>query len=256
MFLINYPRELFQVLASGVRYAEIGVYKGSYARGVKRYSPREMYLIDPWVAPSYESLIPDDHLGNAVDTFQSAVSEYYKGGLQSALEEAYPQVQAEFGSLANCTIIRKRSAEAAPDFPDSSLDVIYIDANHRYDFVLADLERWNNKLSDGGYIILNDCYVSPAGKEQHMSVLEAVSTFTKLTNWIAVAAINQDFGDVVLTRRQNIEPAKQFLLQLLISNNIQFVELPSTLIHCMHHKTVSWMVNGKVVSREYMSFGE
>lgn len=256
MLLINYSREIFQPLASGIRYAEIGVYKGLYAKGVKRYAPKEMYLIDPWKAPPPEALIPLDFVGDAAGSLENAISGYYVGGIEKALEEAYPQVLAEFGDMLNCKIIRKSSADAYQDFEDGSLDVIYVDGNHRYDYVLADLERWSSKASAGGYLILNDCYVSPIGKKQHMSVLEAVSTFTKLTDWVVAAGVNQDYTDLVLTRRQNAQNAKNVLLALLMTNDVKFVELPSTLIHCMCHRTATWVQDGQTFSREYMSFGD
>jgi len=256
VLLINYSRKIFQPLAAGVRYAEIGVYRGLYAQGVKRFSPKEMYLIDPWKAPSLETLIPQDYVGNALDSFNDAVSGYYAGGFEKAVEDAYPEVLAEFGNMPNCKIIRKTSVEAYTDFEDGSLDVIYIDGNHRYDYFLADLERWSSKASIGGYLILNDCYVSAIGKKQHISVLEAVSTFTKLTDWIVVAGVNQDYTDLVLTRQPNANRAKEVLTTLLMVNNVQFIEIPSSLVHGMQHRSATWVKDGQRFSREYMSFGE
>jgi len=256
MLLINYTREIFQVLASGARYAEIGVYKGLYATGVRRYNPKEMFLVDPWRAPPMEDLIPADYVGDPVGSLRDATAGYYVGGIAHALEQAYSEVLAQFGGLKNCAIIRKTSAEASETFADSTLDVIYLDGNHRYDYVLADLERWSGKVSPGGYLILNDCYVSQIAKKQHMSVLEAVSTFTKLTDWVCVGAVNQDYTDLVLTRRENAQVAKLVLSNLLMQNNIQFIELPSALVHCMRHRSMGWELEGKEFKREYLSFGE
>jgi hypothetical protein len=255
MLIINHTREVFQPLATHARYAEVGVFKGMYAKGVKRYKPREMYLIDPWTPAPIENLIPADYLGDPVQTLEGAISEYYSGGMEKALELAYREVVQEFGSDENCRIIRKTSSEAYSDFPAGTLDVIYIDGNHRYDYVLADLERWSPKVDRGGYIILNDCYVSPIGKLQHMSVLEAVSTFIKLTEWRVVAAVNQDYTDVVLTRTENLETAKASMIALLLNNSIKFIELPASLIHCMHHRKGEWIKDGKRHIGEYMSFG-
>jgi len=44
------------------------------------------------------------------------------------------------------------SVEAAARFPDGSLDVVWIDADHSYDAVKADLEAWWPKLKVGGWM--------------------------------------------------------------------------------------------------------
>lgn len=44
------------------------------------------------------------------------------------------------------------SIEAAETFADASVDFIWIDADHRYDAVKADLAAWTPKLKPGGII--------------------------------------------------------------------------------------------------------
>jgi Methyltransferase domain len=48
------------------------------------------------------------------------------------------------------------SEQAAPLFPDQSLDFVYIDANHAYAFVLADMKRWAPKVRPGGLLCGHD----------------------------------------------------------------------------------------------------
>ena len=53
-------------------------------------------------------------------------------------------------------MIRCLSKNAVKLFKDESLDFVYIDANHAYDFVKEDLEMWWPKIKKGGYICGHD----------------------------------------------------------------------------------------------------
>lgn len=46
----------------------------------------------------------------------------------------------------------KDSVAAANDFSDGSLDFVYIDANHSYQFVKRDIDAWCPKVRKGGII--------------------------------------------------------------------------------------------------------
>lgn len=51
---------------------------------------------------------------------------------------------------------RMLSTEAAHLYPDDSIDLVYIDANHVYDDVLADIAAWLPKVRPGGVIAGHD----------------------------------------------------------------------------------------------------
>ena len=53
-------------------------------------------------------------------------------------------------------IIRDFSAEAANSFEDGSIDWIYVDGDHSYEFVKQDLNLWWPKISTGGTICGDD----------------------------------------------------------------------------------------------------
>ena len=65
------------------------------------------------------------------------------------------------------------SEEAAPQIPDWSLDFIYIDGNHRFDFAMLDLILWARKVRQGGIIAGHDYYRFRDG-----GVVPAVDVFT------------------------------------------------------------------------------
>jgi predicted O-methyltransferase YrrM len=56
----------------------------------------------------------------------------------------------------NIIKIKKTSIEAAKDFEDNSLDAVYIDGEHLYDYIRADVQAWKDKIKDGGILCGHD----------------------------------------------------------------------------------------------------
>lgn len=79
-------------------------------------------------------------------------------------------------------IIYGRTPEQSVFFEDNYFDFIYIDANHTYDGVKADLEAWWPKLKDGGMFCGDDYthLVNPG--EGKYGVVEAVNEFVEKYN--------------------------------------------------------------------------
>jgi len=73
----------------------------------------------------------------------------------------------------NTTLIKKTSMEAVGTFTDESLDFVYIDGNHHFDFVMLDLIYWAKKVKQGGVISLHD-YAHEGGE-----VVHAVNAYTR-----------------------------------------------------------------------------
>ena len=55
---------------------------------------------------------------------------------------------------------RSDSEEVLNSIEDESLDVIYIDANHSFDFVKKDIQMWRKKLKRGGLFAGHDYCVT------------------------------------------------------------------------------------------------
>lgn len=49
-------------------------------------------------------------------------------------------------------LVQMDSVEAARSFADNSLDFVFIDADHSYDAVMADIAAWQPKVKPGGWL--------------------------------------------------------------------------------------------------------
>ena len=135
----------------GSTCAEIGVFAGDFSeRILEVVRPVRLHLIDPW-----------RHETDA--EYRRAWYGDAKGGGQTRMDEVHAAVCRRFaGAVASgiAVIHRAPSAEAAALFADEYFDWVYIDGNHRYEFVKADLERYAPKVKRGGLIAGDDYQVA------------------------------------------------------------------------------------------------
>jgi len=130
--------------------AEIGVYKGDFSELILECEPKKLHLIDPW---KFE---PDS----------AYASSWYGGPVgknQVKMDTIYKSVVSRFRSAIRSGIVevhRNTSAGCCSQFPDNYFDWIYIDGNHRYEFVKLDLEMFLPKLKLHG-LVAGDDYGSP-----------------------------------------------------------------------------------------------
>ena len=74
----------------------------------------------------------------------------------------------------NVKIVRAKSIDAVGDFALESLDFVYIDGNHCFDYVMEDLIAWSRRVRKGGIVSGHDYYRFKKG-----GVVEAVNSYTK-----------------------------------------------------------------------------
>lgn len=67
-------------------------------------------------------------------------------------KQVMEQVVQKYNRCNNATMIVKDSQVAADGFGAGFFDFVYIDANHRYENVLADIESWYSKVKSNGLI--------------------------------------------------------------------------------------------------------
>lgn len=71
------------------------------------------------------------------------------------------------------TFIRKPSVEGSKEFEDNSLDFVYIDGDHGFDYVMQDLIVWSRKVRPGGIVAGHDYY-----RFRGAGVVNAVDAYT------------------------------------------------------------------------------
>ncbi len=116
--------------------AEIGVDEGAFSRSILRTDPKKLYLIDPWEKQAGDYAADPTNEGD--------------------FETKYRTVRDTLGRLPNVEIIRDYSLKAVERFPDRYFDWIYLDADHSYRAVMADLEGWIRKIRPGGIFAGHD----------------------------------------------------------------------------------------------------
>lgn len=107
------------------------------------------------------------HSGESAFIFAPLVAQLYcvdawRDGIDSC--QRHREVMAEveqlfeerMGAFPNVEKIRNLSVEAAEMFSDGSVDLVYLDAGHDEDSVLADLKAWKPKVRPGGFLAGHD----------------------------------------------------------------------------------------------------
>lgn len=133
------------------RGAEIGVDKGRFSEQMCQAMPGlDLVAVDPW-------------------------DKKLKGEWRSklAIERLRP--------YKNCRIDMRTSSEAVLDIKDGSLDFVYIDGDHHFDYVMNDIINWSRKVREGGVVAGHDYY-----HFRQAGVIPAVDIYTQqhgITKW-------------------------------------------------------------------------
>ncbi len=150
------------MLPKGGVGAEIGVWKGDFSRQILDAArPKTLHLIDPWKSRSEET--------HARAWYSSA-----RGADMSAI---FHSVQKRFsGEIETGQVIlhAMTSSKALSRLPDGELDFVYVDGDHAYDAVRADLDVSFVKTRPGGLICVDDHF---DGKWWGDSIIRAVNEF-------------------------------------------------------------------------------
>jgi hypothetical protein len=90
-----------------------------------------------------------------VDTWKGSVNELETFHKLAVTNDVYAMFLENMGER-KFTPIRKTSLEAAPDFADNSIDVMFIDMEHTLNAVRADIRAWFPKVKPGGWMAGHD----------------------------------------------------------------------------------------------------
>jgi cephalosporin hydroxylase len=87
--------------------------------------------------------------------------------------------------------IRMHSVQAAKLFDDESIDFIFIDADHKYESVKADLLAWYPKVKQGGIIAGHDYIAAPQDNLKfNLGVSRAVDEFFSVPSFSLLKSAN------------------------------------------------------------------
>ncbi len=97
-----------------------------------------------------------------VDTFEGSQDELHMMSAAAVLGGSVQEIFERNMRLADVwehlEIHEARSADAAAAMPDGCCAFVFIDADHRYDSVRADIRAWIGKVRPGGILAGHDCY--------------------------------------------------------------------------------------------------
>lgn len=113
---------------------EIGAYSGEGTMVLAKYF-KEVLAVDPWL--------------NGYD-IQDVASQ------QCPMKFVLAKFQENTKDLGNVNYSQSKSLDALEFVKDGELDFVYVDGDHRYEAVLADLKGWLKKLRAGGVMAGHD----------------------------------------------------------------------------------------------------
>lgn len=136
--------------------AEIGVAEGIYSKVLCTHIPNlRLTCVDLW------------------DTYDRG-DEWHKARLKNRDEQERCLALAhEKLDPYHATFIRAPSTEGVKEIADGSLDFVYIDGNHSFDYVMQDLIVWSPKVRIGGIVAGHDYY-----RFRGAGVVDAVNAYT------------------------------------------------------------------------------
>lgn len=142
---------------------EIGTWRGDFAAVIcEKLSPNKFYAVDPFALYEGYTDKPDQ-------------TEFANQNNLDVLAARTAQRISSMLPNGKSSLIRDFSCNVVDTFADNSLDVVYIDADHKYDPVLADISAWYPKIKPGG-VLCGDDYIDGSHIEK-FGVIPAVNDF-------------------------------------------------------------------------------
>lgn len=158
---------LVEMFSRSERGAEIGVWEGCFSENICRANPRlQLICVDPWKPQKGYLEVKND---------------------AARMDAAYASAQQRLQPY-DCTFMRMTSTEAAALVLDGSLDWVYVDGNHLFEHVMADLAAWTPKVKPGGIMSGHDYMERP--NKPFIQVKAAIDEYTRqhdIREWFVLA---------------------------------------------------------------------
>jgi hypothetical protein len=181
----NARATVLRALPRGGVGMEIGVWKGEFSERIRKVArPRVLHLIDPWLVSSEADRSRNAWYG------ADKIS-------QAQMDAIHDQVVAKFAreiAANRVKIHRNASRQALATFPENSVDFVYVDGDHSYAAVVADLASALRVTRGGGLIVCDDYLL---GRWWHDGVVRAVHEFLGA----APVIIEKKLGSQIVLRK-------------------------------------------------------
>ena len=143
---------------------EVGVWRGDYsAEIIAALAPTQFTGVDPYLLhPAYADCPDPVEFAN-----------------QDNLDDLYDRTSARFHPWSNAILRRQTGVAASQAFTDLSLDFVYIDGDHSYEFVSTDIKAWWPRVKSGGILAGHDYTPGNPEKDHTYGVIQAVTEFAQ-----------------------------------------------------------------------------
>jgi predicted O-methyltransferase YrrM len=170
---------------AAARVCEVGVAYGYHAE----------YILDTMVNVEYQGIDPYLAGYDPEDCFVTDVAALFADEPQKAMDRLFSAVSCKltfYNGRAN--LMRKPSKVGAAQFVDGYFDLVYIDGNHTFSGVMADLHAWYGKVRRGGILCgddftwkgVNQAVLSFMTEKERTVAGHSTSTDTCPTKWSVV----------------------------------------------------------------------
>jgi hypothetical protein len=124
-------------------FIEVGVWEGANLIPIAKNFPKvKCYGVDSYDYMEYSN--------------QLSLKDDKSYLLKSESENVYNKTLSYTKKYSNFHLIRKSSSDAAKEFEQESVDLVFIDANHSYESVKNDIDLWLPKVKKGGVLSGHD----------------------------------------------------------------------------------------------------
>lgn len=146
---------------------EVGVEKGKNAQTMFEIIPNlKLFGVDPYKQHPQASY-----------AYHAAIRNWDPQYLENCKRQCLKRMNGR-----NFTLLQGFSEDVVKRIEDNSLDFLYIDADHSYDFVMQDIILWGRKIRKGGIISGHDYYYDESPSSRRAKVTQAVNDYTRVHN--------------------------------------------------------------------------
>ncbi len=194
--LLSDRTSMLPLLPRGAVFAEVGVGLGDFSRAILSVCEPALFLA-----------IDRFDLHELPELWGQPTARLFGGRSHG---EAYRARFADEVASGRLRVLAGDSHDRLEELRDGSVDVMYIDADHREEAVRRDLTAARPKLRDGGWIILNDyLMVAALGDAIPYGVVNATNAFMIEHQWGVryFALQTRMFCDVALRQHRVLRDA-------------------------------------------------